>query len=324
MESFPEGVKGVANINTNTKSQKVSKVKNDAFTQKKMNNAMWGYTMIAPLMIGLFIFNILPILETVVYSFSRYKGFEPLKLTGIANYTKLFQDPNLLISLRNTLIFAIMTVPAGIIISVVIATLINNQKSGMKAFRTIYFLPQVTLPAAVAMAWMWLFNSDYGLLNQFLGIFGMPKTAWISSPSFALLSLSIVTVWGTVGYNMIILLAGLKNIPSVYYEASEIDGASPFVQFKRITLPLLSPTIFFLLVTSLINAMEVFDLIWIMIGRTSPVIDNVRSMVYTYYENAFVKYDKGYAAAFAMVLFVLIMAITAIQLRLQKKWVHYE
>lgn len=314
----------MANINPNITSQKVLRVKTDSLSKKRINNSIWGYTMIAPLMIGLFIFNILPIFETIYYSFCRYKGFEPIKFIGIANYTKMFQDPNLVISLRNTVVFAIFTVPAGIIISVIIATLINNQSKGMKTFRTIYFLPQVTLPAAVAMSWMWLYNADYGLLNQFLGIFGIPKTFWVSSPEFALLSLAIVSIWGVIGYNMIILLAGLKNIPSVYYEASEIDGATPFKQFRRITLPLLSPTIFFLMVTSLINAMEVFDLIWLMIGKNSPVIDNVRSMVYTYYDNAFIRYDKGYGAAYAMVLFVVIMIITAIQLKLQKKWVYYE
>lgn len=313
----------MANINPNITSQK-ARVKTDSLSKKRINNSIWGYTMIAPLMIGLFIFNILPIFETIYYSFCRYKGFEPIKFVGIANYTKMFQDPNLIISLRNTVVFAIFTVPAGIVISVIIATLINNQSKGMKTFRTIYFLPQVTLPAAVAMSWMWLYNADYGLLNQFLGIFGIPKTFWISSPEFALLSLAIVSIWGVIGYNMIILLAGLKNIPSVYYEASEIDGATPFKQFRRITLPLLSPTIFFLMVTSLINAMEVFDLIWLMIGKNSPVIDNVRSMVYTYYDNAFIRYDKGYGAAYAMVLFVVIMIITAIQLKLQKKWVYYE
>lgn len=313
----------MANINPNITSQK-ARVKTDSLSKKRINNSIWGYTMIAPLMIGLFIFNILPIFETIYYSFCRYKGFEPIKFVGIANYTKMFQDPNLIISLRNTVVFAIFTVPAGIVISVIIATLINNQSKGMKTFRTIYFLPQVTLPAAVAMSWMWLYNADYGLLNQFLGIFGIPKTFWVSSPEFALLSLAIVSIWGVIGYNMIILLAGLKNIPSVYYEASEIDGATPFKQFRRITLPLLSPTIFFLMVTSLINAMEVFDLIWLMIGKNSPVIDNVRSMVYTYYDNAFIRYDKGYGAAYAMVLFVVIMIITAIQLKLQKKWVYYE
>ena len=314
----------MANTKSNTVSMKAPVNKSSSMARKKINNCIWGYAMIAPLMIGLFIFNILPILETIYYSFCRYKGFEPPKFSGVSNYVKMFQDPNLVLSLRNTVLFALMMVPVSLIISVVIATLVNSRKTGAKAYRTIYFLPQVTLPAAVAMAWMWLYNADYGLLNQFLGIFGIPKTAWISSPEFALISLAIVSVWGAIGYNMIILLAGLKSIPSVYYEASEIDGATPFRQFRRITIPLLSPTIFFLLVTSLINAMEVFDLIWIMIGRTSPVIDNVRSMVYTYYETAFVKYDKGYAAAFAMVLFVVIMIITAIQLKLQKKWVHYE
>lgn len=290
----------------------------------KIKDYFWGYLMIAPLMIGLFIFNVLPIFETVYYSFTRYKGFAQPKWIGLTNFIQLFQDANLWISIKNTLLFVVLTIPVCMLISVIIAVLLNNKIRGVKVFRTLYFLPQVTLPAAIAMGWMWLFNSDYGLINQFLSIFNIPKIAWISSPQYALVSLAIVSIWGTIGYNMIILLSGLKNIPSVYYEACEIDGAGPFRQFTTITLPLLSPTMFFLLVTSLINAMEVFDLIWLMIGKTSPVIDNVRSMVYTYYESAFIKYDKGYAAAIAIVLFAIIMIITAIQLVLQKKWVHYD
>lgn len=290
----------------------------------KIKDYFWGYLMIAPLMIGLFIFNVLPIFETVYYSFTRYKGFAQPKWIGLTNFIQLFQDTNLWISIKNTLLFVVLTIPVCMLISVIIAVLLNNKIRGVKVFRTLYFLPQVTLPAAIAMGWMWLFNSDYGLINQFLSIFNIPKIAWISSPQYALVSLAIVSIWGTIGYNMIILLSGLKNIPSVYYEACEIDGAGPFRQFTTITLPLLSPTMFFLLVTSLINAMEVFDLIWLMIGKTSPVIDNVRSMVYTYYESAFIKYDKGYAAAIAIVLFAIIMIITAIQLVLQKKWVHYD
>ncbi len=290
----------------------------------KLKNYFWGYIMIAPLMIGLFIFNVLPIFETIFYSFTKYKGFAPPKWIGFANFIELFQDPTLWISIKNTLLFVVLTIPACMFISVIVAVLLNNKIRGVKVFRTLYFLPQVTLPAAIAMGWMWLFNSDYGLINQFLSVFNIPKIAWISSPQYALISLAIVSIWGTIGYNMIILLSGLKNIPNVYYEACEIDGAGPLRQFTKITLPLLSPTLFFLLVTSLINAMEIFDLIWLMIGKTSPVIDNVRSMVYTYYENAFIKYDKGYAAAIAIVLFAIILIITIIQLVLQKKWVHYD
>ena len=160
--------------NSELQSLKVSK-KNVSSFNKRTQDTMWGYIMIAPLMLGLFIFNILPILETVVYSFSRYKGFEPIKLIGLGNYAKLLHDPNLLISLRNTILFAIMMVPISIIISIIIATLLNSNMGGVKIFRTIYFLPQVTLPAAVAMAWMWLFNSDYGLINQFLVYFSYTK-----------------------------------------------------------------------------------------------------------------------------------------------------
>ncbi len=292
--------------------------------RKNASNYIWGYIMIAPLMLGLIIFNIIPIIETAYYSFNKYKGFEPMKWVGLKNYVKLFHDPNLILSIKNTLIFALIMVPLSLVISTVIAALLNSGLKGSKVFRTIYFLPQVTLPAAIAMAWMWLYNSDYGLINQFLSIFHIPKIAWISSSNTALVSLAIVSIWASIGYNMIILLSGLKGIPNVYYEAAKVDGANGFQNFRKITIPLLSPTLFFLLITSLINAMEVFDLIWIMIGRTSPAINSVRSMVYTYYENAFVKYDRGYSAAIAVVLFLIIMIITAIQLKLQKKWVYYE
>ncbi len=310
--------------NLETGMQNAQKSKKTSMKKKKTSNYFWGYLMIAPLMIGLIIFNIIPIIETAYYSFNRYKGFEPMKWIGLKNYTRLLMDPNLLLSLKNTLIFALIMVPLSLIISTVVAALLNSGLKGAKVFRTIYFLPQVTLPAAIAMAWMWLYNSDYGLINQFLSIFHIPRIAWISSTHTALSSVAIVSIWASIGYNMIIIISGLKGIPSVYYEAAKVDGANGFHSFRKITIPLLSPTLFFLMVTSLINAMEVFDLIWIMIGKNSPAINSVRSMVYTYYENAFIKYDRGYAASIAMVLFIIIMIITAIQLKLQKKWVYYE
>ena len=180
------------------------------------------------------------------------------------------------------------------------------------------------MPAAIAMVWKWIYNSDYGLLNYMLSCFGIDGPNWLTNPNIALYSIIIVAIWGGIGYNMVIFLSGLQNIPKTYYEAAIMDGARPITIFFKITLPLLSPVIFFVTIMSLIGAFQVFDLIFMMIGRTSNVIENTQSIVYLFYQNAFILNEKGYSAAIAVILLIIILIITAIQMILQKKWVHYD
>ena len=252
------------------------------------------------------------------------RAFGSILGVRLRNFERMLADPNLALALKNTFVYTVLSVPLSIAISVVIAVLLNTRIRGVALYRTLYFLPVVTMPAAVGIVWRWLFNADFGIINHVLRLVGIEGPRWLTDPSLALYSLILVSVWSSIGHNMVILLSGLQGIPSVYYEAAEIDGASNYVQFFRITLPLLSPTLFFVTVTSLISAFQVFELIFLMIGPDSLVIRQTQSVVFLFYREAFINMDKGYASAISLLLFIIIMAVTVVQFRLQKRWVHYE
>lgn len=216
-----------------------------------------------------------------------------------------------------------MVIPFIIIFSLLVAVLLNQKIKGKSIYRVIYFLPMVAAPAAVAMVWKWLFNSEFGLINYLLSLIGIQGPQWVSDPNFALIAIAIVGIWSAVGYNMILLLAGLQEIPKDYYEAANVDGAGPIRTFFKITLPLLSPTMFFVVVTSVIGSLQVFDTIFMMIDKTNVAIEGTQSLVYLFYKYSFVVNDQGYGSAIVMLLLAIIMVITFIQLKVQKKWVHY-
>ena len=181
----------------------------------------------------------------------------------------------------------------------------------------------VAAPAAIAMVWRWLYNSEFGLINYLLSLVRIDGPRWLSDPKVALISIAIVGIWSAVGYNMVLLLAGLQEIPGDYYEAANIDGAGPIKQFFTITLPLVSPTMFFVVVTSIISAMQVFDTIFMMIDKTSMAVEGTQSLVYLFYQYSFLVNDKGYGSAIVMILLLMIMVITFIQVKIQNKWVNY-
>ncbi|UPM56577.1 carbohydrate ABC transporter permease [Gottfriedia acidiceleris] len=302
-----------------------SKLRIQSLTKtRKRSDYFWAYCMIAPTMIGLTIFYLWPIIQTIYFSFTEWGAFGQYEWTGLDNYRQMLEDSNLLQSFKNTGIYIIFTVPIGIFLSILIAVLLNQKIKGKSVYRTLYFLPVITMPAAIAMVWRWLYNSDYGLLNYLLSIFGIKGPQWVSDPKIALYSIIVVAIWSGLGYNMVIFLSGLQGIPRSYYEAAEIDGAGPVKVFFKITLPLLSPVIFFVTIMSFIGAFQVFDLIFMMIGKSSTALENTQSIVYLFYQHAFVLNDKGYAAAIAVLLLIIILIITAIQMVLQKKWVHYD
>ncbi len=289
----------------------------------------WAYLMITPLMVGLLVFYIWPVFQTFYFSFTSWGAFGRYHWTGLTNYQALLHDPELGRALSNTLIFTVLSVPCSIVLSLLIAVLLNQRIRAVGLYRTLYFLPAITMPAAVAVVWKWLYNGDYGIINHLLSLVHLQGPRWISDPQIALYSLVLVAVWSSVGNGMVLFLAGLQNIPRTYYEAASLDGAKPTVRFFRITLPLLSPTIFFATVIAMISAFQVFDLVFLMFGEASGSgistlsIDATQTMVYLFFKNAFLTDNKGYAAAIAMLLFVIILIVTAIQLRLQKRWVHY-
>jgi multiple sugar transport system permease protein len=290
----------------------------------KISDYFWGYIMITPTLIGLGIFYIWPVLHSFYLSFTEWGAFGSYTWSGLDNYRRLLQDTELFMALKNTVIFTVLSVPIGIALSIIVAVLLNQKIRGVTLYRTLFFLPVVTMPVAVAMVWKWLYNADYGLINYVLGLIGIDGPRWLTNSDLSLYSLVLVAIWGAIGYNMVIILSGLQGIPQTYYEAADIDGAGPFKKFFRITLPLLSPTIFFVTVISLISTFQVFELIYLMIGPTSPVIQQTQTVVYLFFEQAFINNDKGYASTIVMFLFLIILIVTIIQFKLQKRWVHYD
>lgn len=285
---------------------------------------VWGYLLIAPMALGLAVFYLWPIAQTLYLSFTESGVFGGHIWVGTANFTDLLGDEEMLGALGNTLLYAVLVL-AGVPLSIVIAALLNVPGlRGLSVYRTLYFLPVVTMPAAVGLTWRYLFNGDFGAINYFLGKLGIDGPYWVGDPDFAIYAIAIVGIWSSIGYNAVLFLAGLQGIPRHYYEAASIDGAGRLHQFFRITLPLLTPTTFFVIVITMINALQVFDLVYLMIDLKSPALSGSRTIVYLFYEKGFVQNQRGLAAAIAVLLLGLILGLTAIQFRLQKKWVHYE
>ena len=300
------------------------KVKSTAkLKNAKHNEWMWGYILVAPTVIGLLILNIIPLIQTFILSFQKTGDFGSSQWAGFENYKRLFSDPAVWQATGNTLKYVLMVIPFIIIFSLLVAVLLNQKIKGKSIYRVIYFLPMVAAPAAVAMVWKWLFNSEFGLINYLLSLIGIQGPQWVSDPNFALIAIAIVGIWSAVGYNMILLLAGLQEIPKDYYEAASIDGAGSIRQFFSVTLPLVSPSLYFVMVTRIISAFQVFDVIFMMIDKTSMAIESTQSLVYLFYQHSFTVNDKGYGSAIIMLLLAIIMVITFIQSKIEKKWVHY-
>ena len=289
-------------------------------TSQERNEFIWGWIFIIPTMLGLIILNIIPIFQTIYKSFFKTGDFGRGNIfVGMENYQKMFADTQVWQALLNTFKYALMEVPFSIIISLVLAVLLNRKMRGRSVYRTIMFLPMVAAPAAVTMVWRWLFNSDFGLLNHVLGT----KINWISGPDIAIYSIAVIGIWSIIGYNMVLFLSGLQEIPGDYYEAASIDGATGLKQFWHITCPLLSPTIFFVLITRIIGALQVFDLIFMVMDKSNPALTKTQSLVYLFYEYSFRQKDQGYGSAIVVLLLTVIMIVTVFQMIGQKKWVHY-
>lgn len=289
-------------------------------TSREKNEFLWGWAFILPTMVGLIVLNIYPIIKTIYESFFKTGDFGKGNIfIGLANYQRVLTDPEVWQSLLNTFKYAIVEVPFSIIIALVLAVLLNRKMKGRAAYRTIFFLPMVAAPAAIAMVWRWLFNSEFGLLNNMFGT----NINWISNPNIAVYSIGVIGVWSIIGYNMVLFLSGLQEIPKDYYEASNIDGASGIYQFFHITVPLLSPTIFFVTVTRVIGALQVFDLIFMVMDRNNPALSKTQSLVYLFYQYSFVQNNKGLGSTIVVVLLAIIMIITVFQMKAQKKWVYY-
>ena len=289
-------------------------------SEAEKTEALWGWLFIAPTMIGLIILNFYPMVSTALQSFCKTGDFgRGNTFIGLKNYIDVLQSGEFWRSLFNTFKYALIEVPFSVSIAFILAILLNRKIKGRSIYRTIFFLPMVAAPAAVAMVWKWLFNQQYGLLNHIFGT----DIAWISNPNIAWISIGIIGVWSILGYNMVLMIGGLQEIPKDFYEAADIDGASSIRQALHITLPLLSPMIFFIVQTRIIGALQQFDLIYMVMDSSNPALSKVETVVPVFYKYAFTYGNKGYGATFVMLLLVVILFLTFLLQKAEKKWVHY-
>lgn len=290
-----------------------------------MKSTIKGLLYLFPALLILGTFNIYPIIKSLLISFyTDYDFFEDVVYErGLDNFLFVFQDREFWLAMKNTFIYVLGVVPLSIIISLFIAILLNSKINFRSFFRTIYFIPFVTSVVAVSIVWKWIFHTDYGLLNYFLGFFGISPISWLTDPDWAMPALIILAVWKGLGYNIIIFLAGLQNINSQYYLAARIDGASPWNRFKNITVPLLSPTTFFISIVSIINSFKVFDEVFALFGGNPGPANSALTVVYYIFEKFYGEWEFGIASAAAYVLFLVIFVFTLIQLYIGKKKVTY-
>ena len=303
--------------------QQTMVIKKKKATARQKKDWFTGYVFIAPVTLGLLVFYIWPFIQNFWFSFNDVNKFNVTHFIGLDNYKQLIGDAEVWTTFGNTLKYVVFTVPIGLFLSICIAALLNAKIRGTSIYRTLYFLPSVTMAAAVAMVWKWVFNEKMGILNSIIAGLGGERVGWLTNPKTALFIVMLVGLWMSVGYNMIILLAGMQGIPKTYYEAASIDGAGGLAQFFKITIPLLTPSIFFVMITSIIGGFQVFDVVYMMIGKLSPAYDSTQTVVMLFYRQAFDYGYKGYAAAISILIFISIMIVTIFQLIGQKKWVNY-
>ncbi len=287
------------------------------------SEGMTGYLFISPWIIGFLIFTMGPFLASLVFSFTEWDLIGQPKFIGVDNYVALGNDPLFWQALKVTGFYSLGRVPLGIIIGLAAALLLNQKVRFVGIWRVIYYMPVVLPPVAVSMLWMWIYNPDYGILNGVLwALFGVHGPAWLQDEHWVLPSLMMMAVWGMLGRNMIIYLSGLKSIAPEMYEAADIDGANPWHKFIQITVPMMTPIIFFNLIMGLMDSFKLFTQAYVM-TQGGP---RYASLFYVYYlyQHAFQRFHMGYASAMAWVFFLILLIFTAIIFRSSKLWVYYE
>ena len=287
----------------------------------KKNKTLWGFFFLAPQLLGLIAFSLIPLGFAFVLSFMNWDGFGEKTFVGLGNFIGQFQSPVFWKSLKNTGIYTALYIPVGVTLSLLLAFALNKVK-GKELYRIFFFMPVVTSSVSVGVIWMWILNGDFGILNQALAVIGIDGPQWLTNTDLVMVSIVILSIWWQVGFNMIIFLAGLQGISKSYYEAAEIDGATGFQKFFHITIPMLSPTTFFVSIMAIITSFQVFDQAFVM-TMGGPAKSSY-TIVYHIYESAFANFRMGESSAAAIILFVIIMIFTLIQFRVSKRWVHYE
>ena len=281
----------------------------------------FGYIYGGPVIIAFLIFNLYPMVLGLYLSFTKWDILSPPTFIGLGNWADLLKDDLLWRAIAQTLYYAVASVTGATALSIALAVALNQRLKTIGFYRTFFFLPAVTSLVAIAMVWRWIYNTEFGVLNAFLGSLGINPVNWLGDPVLAMPAVILMSIWRSAGFNTVLFLAGLQGVPQEYYEAAEIDGASRWDRFRHITLPLISPTTFFVVVNGLIGSWQVFDQVYIL-TRGGPLLSTV-TVVYLIYSNGFEWYKTGYASAMAYGLFLIIIALTAIQFRLQKRWVLY-
>lgn len=273
--------------------------------------ALQAYAFLLPSFVGLLIFLILPIIAVAVLSFFNWGLIAQPTFIGLGNYSKLFGSSSFWHSLLVTFYYILLNIPMQTVFALLLALLLNQKLPGRGIFRTLFVVPWMATAVAMGIVWQWIFDPQYGSLNSFLSLFHITGPAWLSSPGWALPAIAAVNIWQYTGYNMLFFLAGLQGIPPDFYEASSLDGAGPVRKFFTITLPLLTPTLFFVLVTDIIGSAQVFDTVYVMTqggpGNATSVLN------FTIFQQAFVFFHAGYASALSMVLFAILLIITLLQ-----------
>jgi multiple sugar transport system permease protein len=289
--------------------------------QKKMTI----FLFLLPSVVGLIVFSFIPIISSLGLSFFKYDILKPAKdmvFVGADHYKTLLSSGELRAVLSHTLYYMVLYIPSIIVVSLLLANFLNRDFKGVTIYKVLFYLPVLTSWVAGALIWKWILNGNYGLLNQFLGFFGIEGPSWLTNRVWAMPGIVIASIWKDCGHFSLIFLAALKGVNKNYYEAAEIDGATKWKKFYKITLPLISPTIFLVIILNIIGGFQVFESVFIMTAggpgnATTVIVERI-------YRNAFKFYKMGYASAYSWVLFIIIFVVTYIQFKFEKRWVNYD
>ena len=283
--------------------------------------AAYGWLFVIPHIAGLFIFTIGAILASGYLSLTEWDLFGAPRWVGLDNYRRLAEDEIFWKALWNTVYYTGLRVPFSLLFSLIVALLMNLKIRGILWWRVVYFVPAISSSVAIALVWRWIYSKDFGILNAFLAWFGVAPLSWLTSETLAMPAVIVMSVWWSVGTNMVIYLAALQGVPGQLYEAAELDGAGAWGKFRRVTFPMITPTTFFLLVLGTIGSLQIFDIFYVM-TQGGPNFATTSLVMYIF-QNAFEYLEMGYASAVAWVLFFIILALSLVQLRFSG-WVHYE
>jgi multiple sugar transport system permease protein len=286
----------------------------------RKNANLWGFLFISPQLLGLLFFSLVPLIYAFYLSFTDWSGFGSSSFIGISNYINQINNPDFWKAMVNTIYYMFLVVPIGIALALILAVALNKVK-GKAIYRVFFFMPVVTSSVSVGVIFMWILNGDFGILNELLSYIGITGPHWLTDTKWVIPSIALLSIWWGLGYNMVIFLAGLQGISRSYYEAAEMDGANAIQKFRHITLPLLTPTTFFVTIMTIISSFQVFDQAFVMTNG-GPAKASY-TIVFHIYDQAFVDFTMGKSAAASMILFVIILIFTLIQFKFQKRWVFY-